>query len=227
MPYNSSTAGVLITLVKKECSNLPGFRAANIQDTEYFHWLNETLDEVYLDCFTEEDLITFTTVVNDWDYIIDGTGPPAISASIADIVRLDYDEVPLDPVVAKTDILLPTASSTSGTPEHWFMLQDGGARYICFDVPPDTAVTVRLWTTKMATAITGTTGVPVLDKDFWALLRYALLQKVMFRLADWDRYQECVRQVERWKLRVAAHQARRRGLRAEYIKTMGPRDYFE
>ena len=188
MPYPSGTTMArIIAKIRLRFENDPAF-GANVNITDLLlDFANESLDEIYQYASPERGKQTFTTTVDDWDYLV-GTDPVAspITDEMGEILRLDYDGVPLTQLFTEDQVTLPTSSSASGTPSTWFQIWNGNSRYICFSTPPDSAVTVTLWYLKKADVLTATTSTPKLFDEFWFLFTQFMFMKVFEWLGKYD-----------------------------------------
>jgi len=186
MPYPSVTdASGIIARVEKHFLHNQDYKSRQVDSTYLLYLMNEALDDIYQDCFDEQDKQSFTTTADTYAYAISGASTVSgVTDNIDEILRVEYDGGVLERYIFIDELLTPSSSDVSSTPLKWYETWDGGIRYLNLHPTPDDALTVDMYVTIWPVALTDTTKIPSLSKDFWKLLAAYIIRDVYLWLMD-------------------------------------------
>lgn len=243
MPYPTTTTPTdVVNKVIREFSGNPDFQNAKIDNPDWQSWINEILDDLYLSGAEQFDEFSITTVANSWSYPIDGTAGN-LPAEIAQILRVEYDGAIIYPQIYHEEVISPTASSAAGVPDNYTERWDGGKRYLELSCPASSAVTLKVYATRLATTIDSTNlataGALPVERDYYRIIFFMLMEIVNRRLASGakddakcQRYNgEELKWRAKWinpaKLQIQIHKSERSGRQFREAPFFAPGDIYE
>ncbi len=191
MPYATKTVQTLIDLLNNYFKSNDDYKRLLLVNDDFYDIFNEAQDEIYGDCGYQPDNQTIDTVVDQFEYPIDGSANN-FKDTVDEIFRVDYNGTPLKiHYLYPSQVIEPSTdiADNSGSATGWWEKWDDGKRILGLNRLPDEVVDLTIYTTRQAavlSAVSGTGGVPAVEDDFMVLIKQIGIVDCYRRMRDYD-----------------------------------------
>lgn len=228
MPYAASpTVATIIGAVEREFKGNVQFAKLALVNQDYYDLINEAMDEMYGDTGFQPDIHTISTIVDQYEYPIDGSANN-FPAEVDEIIRVDYDGAPLKfRFLYPEQIIEPSSDDIYSSSSGWYEKTDDGKRNLGLTFYPSEVVDLTIYTTRISVVVDATSDVPAVERDFFSLVKYIVVAKLARRIKDYELRNDIINsEIIPGKIRLAGVYKKRTGKNFDRITVPAPRDFM-